>query len=771
MKKLLALVLAMVMTLSLCVTSNAAFSGEEYDYDEAVEVMAAVGVFQGDENGKFNGKTELTREQAAKLIAYLDLGEKVAEALPAVKVFNDVEADRWSAKYIAYCADAGYLAGVGDGNFDPTGKLTGYAFGKMLLCVLGYDAAIENFTGANWTIAVAKLMQSKDIAKSVDLAASATLTREAAAQYCLNALKTAMVEYSDKGTGISVSGVEIKVGAKAATRVESTNKNVADSGYLELGEKLFTSPTLKLDTTKTDAFGRKLNTWTYGKEKVEALSGEADYTFTGTVKGSELLETLGLKSSKKLTFDGKTFKEDAEGTVTKSTKNVFTSENAVVEVNEVLDDGVVDHYTFTVIEYKLGKVTKVVAAKGEDKAYVEVKAVDEELDEIGTAKKFETEGFEKKDIVLYTMVDGEIQSLQLAETVEGKVSAKSGQTATIDGTKYTFKAGFTPVVKAEGTFYLGIDGVVMAAKADETSSDDYAFVYSIVKAKDGTDEDGLEVTGTELTAYYVTAEGETGKAVVYDKDKNIKDTSDTGVYSFVINSDDEFKTVDKVNATTASIDKTTKSVAGKYLSSTTEFVFVSRKDSDGKNKLVVSTATGYKNVDVNSETVYVAFKDNKALTVFVEALEEGLESDLSYAFLLDEDYAESLDADDKTVYEFSVLVDGEEETFVAADADIFSDAGVAENGYFSYKLKDEKLSSVTKVNGTNDKFVDVIDSDIAFENAIVELDEDYVVYDNTDSDDLFADGTLEEGDSVTYYTKTVDGDTFVTVVVITAKKA
>ena len=168
MKKLLALVLALVMTLSLCITSNAAFAGEEYDYDEAVEVMAAVGVFQGDENGKFNGKTELTREQAAKLIAYLDLGEKVAEALPAVKVFNDVEATRWSAKYIAYCADAGYLAGVGNGNFDPAGKLTGYAFGKMLLCALGYDATIEGFTGANWTIKVAKLMQSNKLAKGID---------------------------------------------------------------------------------------------------------------------------------------------------------------------------------------------------------------------------------------------------------------------------------------------------------------------------------------------------------------------------------------------------------------------------------------------------------------------------------------------------------------------------------------------------------------------------------------------------------------------------
>ena len=216
MKKLLALVLALVMVLSLCVTSNAAFDGEEYDFDEAVEVMNAVGVFEGDENGKFNGKEELTREQAAKLLAYLDLGKKVAESLPAVKVFNDVEADRWSAKYIAYCADAEYLAGIGEGYFAPEAKLTGFAFGKMLLCVLGYDAAIEGFVGNSWSIPVAKLMESNDIADGVAKNGNAILTREEACQYCLNALKAEMVRYADKGTGITVAGVEIKTGASNA---------------------------------------------------------------------------------------------------------------------------------------------------------------------------------------------------------------------------------------------------------------------------------------------------------------------------------------------------------------------------------------------------------------------------------------------------------------------------------------------------------------------------------------------------------------------------
>ena len=282
MKKLLALVLALVMTLSLCITSNAAFAGEEYDYDEAVEVMAAAGVFQGDENGKFNGKAELTREQAAKLIAYLDLGEKVAEALPAVKVFNDVAADRWSAKYVAYCADAGYINGVGNGNFEPDGKLTGYAFGKMLLCVLGYDAKIEAFTGSNWSIAVAKLMQSNKITKGADGSASATLTREQAAQYCLNALKATMVEYHDRGTEISINGAVISTGASKTNDVAQGDYRdiFGKAATLQLAEKLYDKK-LSLKDDANDSFGRPAVKWTWTEDgkatTIGTYASTADY--------------------------------------------------------------------------------------------------------------------------------------------------------------------------------------------------------------------------------------------------------------------------------------------------------------------------------------------------------------------------------------------------------------------------------------------------------------------------------------------------------------
>ena len=195
MKKLLALVLALVMTMALAVTSNAAFKdADSIDYKEAVDVMNAVGVFVGDEKGNFNAKENLTREQAAKIIAYLELGEKAADALVGGATFTDVAATRWSAGFIGYCAQAGVVAGTGDSKFDPASQLTALQFGKMLLVEIGYDAKAAGMTGTDWAINTSKLLATTGLMDKIDGSVNQVLTREKAAQMCLNALKTPTVE-------------------------------------------------------------------------------------------------------------------------------------------------------------------------------------------------------------------------------------------------------------------------------------------------------------------------------------------------------------------------------------------------------------------------------------------------------------------------------------------------------------------------------------------------------------------------------------------------
>ena len=161
LKRTLSLALAAVMLMGMMVIGAGAASKDFTDASdiknvEAVDVMVALGVLQGGDKGDFQPNSILTREQAAKIICYLLLGEESAEKLTTNStVFNDVAADRWSAPFIGYCVNLGILAGDGNGNFFPEGKLTGAAFAKMLLVALGYDAKIENYVGSDWMINVA----------------------------------------------------------------------------------------------------------------------------------------------------------------------------------------------------------------------------------------------------------------------------------------------------------------------------------------------------------------------------------------------------------------------------------------------------------------------------------------------------------------------------------------------------------------------------------------------------------------------------------------
>ena len=151
MKKFLSLALALVMSLSLLTVASAAeykdlTDKSEITYSEAVAVLNKLGIISGYEDGSFKPDTALNRAQAAKIICVMLLGKDASDALSLKSNFTDVSG--WAESYIAYCASQGIVAGVGDGKFDPNGKLTGYQFAKMLLVALGYDAELESMIGS-----------------------------------------------------------------------------------------------------------------------------------------------------------------------------------------------------------------------------------------------------------------------------------------------------------------------------------------------------------------------------------------------------------------------------------------------------------------------------------------------------------------------------------------------------------------------------------------------------------------------------------------------
>ena len=476
MKKLLALVLALVMSMSLVTISNAAFKdADKIDYKEAVDVMNAVGVFIGDEKGNFNAKENLTREQAAKIIAYLELGSKAADALVGGATFTDVASTRWSAGFVGYCAQAGVVAGY-DGKFDPAGQLTALQFGKMLLVELGYDAKAAGMVGADWAINTSKLMAKAKLMDGIDGSVNQVLTREKAAQMCLNALEAPTVEYTTKGSSIIVNGAEINLGASEPSYVTNTiakeqtissEKLTNNGGYtIELGEKLYKN--LKKIST-TDDFGRPATKWTWKSESVGTYADAADLSYTKAVKAGDIYKDLNLSdtvAAKNVTvwvngeqvsaasLDIKKGSETKIGAKLYDDKN-GTNGNGVL--TEVFYDDVADTMVITQIVTYIGEVAKTVKATDKRDAYVVITAKTGDNNAYTMPKdskgikasplEFETdETFADNTYVLYTysFKAEAVKSLAAAEKVEGYVtktinSAKDedkNNGMTIAGTEY-----------------------------------------------------------------------------------------------------------------------------------------------------------------------------------------------------------------------------------------------------------------------------------------------------------------------------------------------
>ena len=135
MKKLLAMVLALVMTLSLAVSANAFKDDKSIsdDYAESVAVLNGMGVFKGYE----------------------------------------------------------------DGSFKPSGNVTGYEVLAMILRAVGYDKNNE-FSGADWALHVAQTAQQlgvlDNVAKTTDLNAPAS--RELVAELLFQGIQKAQVTYT-----------------------------------------------------------------------------------------------------------------------------------------------------------------------------------------------------------------------------------------------------------------------------------------------------------------------------------------------------------------------------------------------------------------------------------------------------------------------------------------------------------------------------------------------------------------------------------------------
>ena len=206
LKKILALVLALVMSLSLMATAGASSFPDvdaENPYATAIEVLDELKVFQGyKEDGTFRPTETLNRAQAAVLvyrIATGDVEDKYLDNYTYMQQskFTDLDGYNWAKGYINYCQNAGIVVGTSSTTFDPGAKVTGYQLLVMLLRTLGYGKAGEFADPDGWELKSAEIAESEGITKNVTFGDfGAPAARQMVAEILFRGLLTETVQYS-----------------------------------------------------------------------------------------------------------------------------------------------------------------------------------------------------------------------------------------------------------------------------------------------------------------------------------------------------------------------------------------------------------------------------------------------------------------------------------------------------------------------------------------------------------------------------------------------
>ena len=715
MKKFLSLVLALVMTMSLVTVSAGAkdfTDSTKIQYAEAVDVMSAVKVIDGYTDGSFNPSATLTRGAAAKIICNLILGPTTASALVAdAAPYKDVPTNHTFAGYIAYCQKTGIISGYADGTFKPANSLTGYAFMKMLLGALGYKAEQEGYTGANWSIQVAKRALNIGLADDLvgDFNGVKAVNREEACLYAFNTLKATMVEY-DKNSTVTVGNITIKEQSDAKEMANTAKtETIKDDNKMQFAEKYFTD--LKLNSNAHDDFARPANQWKVKAEEIGTYSLTPDATYTAKAKVSEIYKDLGLGSTVKkadvtVYVDGVEDASQPACDIKKGDDKTKFGGNGVL--TEVFYDDDADTITITEVNTYVGTIAKSVKATSTKDAYVVVtpeKPISGKAP-ISANEEFETEAkFEDDAYVLYTYSKDaqEIKSVALATKVEGTVTRAENDTdndkndakaLTIDGTKYKdskYVAGeklSSVSVKEDYTVYLDAYGYMIYVEENEEIGN-YALVLDTANKGDFVGKKA-ELLFTDGTTKVVTTEKDYSTGTNEIKDNRIvtyKVDAD-GVYTLreVDTKKASYTDLDAaldMKNDRASITITADNTNGKLNKSTvtanSATVFVVRDTVDTDD---YTAYTGIKNAptikttgatdDAKKAGVYLYCKSDNSKMVTVMFIIPGAKVDVSdessdALYLSNKSISNLIHDSDDDYYEFNAIVNGEIKTVKVAD--------------------------------------------------------------------------------------------------------
>lgn len=547
MKKILALVLALVMTMSLAtISSGAAFSdADSVQYTEAVNALTAYGVLGGYADGSIRPQADVTRGAAAKMVAMVATGSNATTIgyYKGTSTFADVPATHTFADAVAFCVARGIVAGYGDGTYGVADNVKGWAVAKMALVAMGYDAKAFGMEGAGSALNTITLASQKHLfdGMAADFNATEAASREECAQIVYNAMKQTTVS---KGA-VNSDGSYTYVGSTAKL---ADNYNAIVTGVVvENGANKAGVTTTKVGTT-TLAVATGLELIGHKVQYVDsgAYSKDGVVPFAVVDLSYEVVVADGTKTLDKAAFSALFGAETvaAAGTVVEFA-DYAVADTAYAAVPaygaDVLDGTYVFDEAGKLVAFKapatfeVGYVSSYTAGTAKADGTLDVTGDSNAAWTLFTKTEGTTlvsfyDGIAKDDVVAVQKT-GNMSTITKLATVSGVVSqmnTKAGEeSVTIGGKTYAQSALFasanlgfsnlaTSWLGADVTLYLDINGAyvgVIATPGAAAAAGSVVYVVDSYTIKGASTTDAYGTTTAAPDAYYAQAVDTNGKEV------------------------------------------------------------------------------------------------------------------------------------------------------------------------------------------------------------------------------------------------------------------
>ncbi|HBB28420.1 MAG TPA: hypothetical protein DC000_04070 [Clostridiales bacterium] len=522
MKKVLSLVLAIMMVMSLMTT---AFAGTFEDVTDettakAIDALMALGVVNGYADGTYKPEAVVTRAEMAKLIVEVLGNGHLADGSKAS--FKDAKG-KWYEGYVAIASGLKIINGYPEGVFKGDSPVSYKEAVVMVLRALGYnDASVNGGVNSYNDTAYSATASKLGILKNVTFTAGGA-TRGDIAKMLYNALEAKTVEINDKNQAeFIVVGEKVDKESGRITKEyqilldrKATKANiVVEPKMLDSDNKAYLGNLADLKPLMY----QNVTVYKNNSGDVVFIKGSNSDTVSGTLKATKDNDGK-ITTNGKVVIDSKTYSikldTDSKIKVFYNGKEISATE-AQLENNKTTVAGIKD--------LAGAKVTAIIGEDANGNDIITAFVADKPLTAIKVSGPYKTnsivlgsiylpkdgskvdfdnlkvegaattlEDIQKNDIV-YTYPAGGNTTIPSAttlfvvrDTVEGKVTKldKANETVYIESVGYKEISSFSALtmdnfaLKDEGTFYLDKNGNIFAFDTKSSATSDYLIVTAV----------------------------------------------------------------------------------------------------------------------------------------------------------------------------------------------------------------------------------------------------------------------------------------------------